>query len=177
VAESVLGQSGAYVEPERRIATEVEVFRSPQVSSDAVQRLSEQGVQVSEQDAVSRIAATARRGTNYIEVHGTGTSAPSAQRLTRAFVESYFDYRRDLQRRELLRLQEGLQDRLDAAEDELRALTEGGGSADSPEGNVLRDRVSTARDLVEAVQLRLSVDTSQAQLLSSRRSPAIRRTR
>jgi capsular polysaccharide biosynthesis protein len=148
------------------------VFRSPQVSSDAVQRLSEQGVQVSEQDAVSRIAATARRGTNYIEVHGTGTSAPSAQRLTRAFVESYFDYRRDLQRRELLRLQEGLQDRLDAAEDELRALTEGGGAADSPEGNVLRDRVSTARDLVEAVQLRLSVDTSQAQLLSSASLPS-----
>lgn len=173
VAENLLGQGGPYIEPERRIATEIELLRSPEVAEQTSQRLTRSGgLSLTPAEVAARTDASSRRSTNYIEVSGTGTDPAEALELTEAFVATYFDYRRKLQRQELEDLQDELRESLRTAEADLAQAPPD--VADSPfsERAAALERIRSARELLEAVRLRLSLDAGGSQLLSAPALPS-----
>lgn len=150
VAEDLVETSGGYEEPERRIATELEVLTGRQVAESAAARLREDGVAISVDDLVGRVTASPRGQASAIEVVGTATEPELAQLMTRAYIDSYIDYRRDVNRDELERVRSDLQKRL--------AATAAAGDS--------QRRYDTLAEWLEGVTLRLSVDTSGVKLIS-----------
>lgn len=168
VAEEVIGQPSAYEEPERRAATQADAVTSRPVAKLAAQRL---GLEVDQETLTalgSRISADPRPATNYIDVTGTGPTARSARQVTEAFTTAYLEYRGNVQRAELERLEADLTSQRNEAERELAALP----ASATGEREVLRSRIDNAVRLTEAVRLRMSIDQQGVQLLAEPTDPS-----
>ena len=165
VAEQVIGQQRSYEEPERRVATQADAVTSRPVAELVAERLGAEAAGLSADDLVSRIEATPRPATDYIDVTGTGPTARSAQEITRAFSTAFLDYRRSLQRGELERLERDLVQQRRDAEIALAELP--AGPSASRDRDVLTGRIDNAVRLVEAVRLRMSIDQIGVELLSA----------
>lgn len=173
VAEGVLGTTRGYQDPERLLASEIEVLNSPAVAEGAAERLQEDGWEVDAEAVRTSVEVAPRGVSSYIEVVGSDPDPTRAQQLTSAFVDSYRGYKLDLQREELERLDQDLQERLADTEAELVALdaaAEGDGAAARQRAALLGRYESLSR-LIEDIRLRLSVDTSGVEVLTQASEP------
>jgi capsular polysaccharide biosynthesis protein len=150
VTDGVITDGRSYEDPERRIATELEIFTGRTVAEQAAERLRAQGWNAEVGELMESVVATPRGGASAIEVIGTDSDPVRAQQLTAAFVNAYMDYRREAKRAEAERVQADLRTRLAAA----------GAAQDS------QARYDTLAEWLEGVTLRLSVDTSGLELIS-----------
>lgn len=150
VTDGVITDGRSYEEPERRIATELEILTGRAVADEAAERLRAQGWTSDLAEIRSAVTATPRGGASAIEVMGTDADPQRAQQLTTAFVDAYMEYRRDQFRAEAERVQADLRQRLAAA----------GTARDS------QARYDTLAEWLEGVTLRLNVDTSGLRLIS-----------
>lgn len=148
--DGIIDDGRSFAEPERRIATELEVLTGRAVAENAAERLRAQGWTTDSTALLESVEASARGGASALEVVGTDTDPVRAQQLTSAVVSAYLDNRRDAGRAELERVQADLQQRLSAA-------------AAADDSQV---RYDTLAEWLEGVSLRLSVDTSGLQLIS-----------
>ncbi len=150
VADGLLDSGRAFVEPERRVATELEVLSGRAVAAAAAERLRGLGRDEAVEDLMRRVDASARGTASAVEVIGSDSTPERAQQLTSAFVTSYIEYRQELQRAELTRLQADLQARLASA----------AGARDS------QARYDQLAEWLEGVNVRLSIDTTGLRLVS-----------
>jgi capsular polysaccharide biosynthesis protein len=120
--DSVLGQGGGFEEPERRMATELELFAGQAVAARAAERLTAEGWNESATELSERVEAAPRGFSRAIEVVGTDTDPQRARELTDAFVLAFLDHRAETQATELATIEEDLQERLVAAQEELSEL-------------------------------------------------------
>lgn len=173
VAEDVLGQPRSYEEPGRRVATELEILTSTAVEQRAAQRLAEAGWQISDREVGERVVASPRGLSSFVEVVGTNANPVRARMLTQAVVDSYIEYRREAQQADLEQVRDDLQARLRAAEAELAALdaSTDGDAAVARERAAVLARFETLTQLVEAVRLRLSVDSGGVRVLAVASTP------
>lgn len=175
VADALLRQQRPYEDPERRIATEVQVIEGRVVAEWAAALLREHGWEESTEALGDRVEAAPVEFSNAVEVIGSDADPQRARLLTEAFVTSYLRYRQQSERADLERLEQDLQQRLTVAEGALAAM-DAQTDPDTPgtESSV-RDaalaRYDTVADWLEQVRLRLSVDTSRAELISPPSSP------
>lgn len=150
VTDGVITDGRSFEEPERRIATELEILTGRAVADQATARLRAQGWTNDIDDIRAAVTASPRGGASALEVVGTDTDPLRAQQLTTAFVDAYMDYRREQFRAEAERVQADLRARLAAA----------GAARDS------QSRYDTLAEWLEGVTLRLKVDTSGLRLIS-----------
>lgn len=177
VAEGIVGQPQPYEDPERRVATEIEVIEGQAVGTRAVDRLREQGVDADLEEVTEQVEAVPRGFSSAVAVVGTATDARRAQQITAAVVDSYVAYRSALQQNQLEQLAERLQRRVSNAEDELTAAAQTGQDEDAPgDGSAARDAALGRYDRVagwlEEVRVRQSVDSSGVQVISPASTPA-----
>lgn len=173
VAEEVLGQPRSYEEPGRRVATELEVLTSTAVEQRAAQRLAETGWEISDREVAERVVASPRGLSSFVEVVGTDANPVRARLLTQAVVDSYIEFRREAQQADLERVRDDLQSRLRGVEAELAALdaSTNGDAAVTRERTAVVARFETLTQLVEAVRLRLSVDSGGVRVLAVASTP------
>lgn len=163
-AEQLLGQQRGYEEPQRRVTTEAELVTSLPVADRAAARLRAEGRREDVGQLLAKVQATPRRSSNYVEISGTDSTPVRAQGVAEAFAKEYLDYRRDLQKVELERLQADLNTARTSARQDLAAASE----ADS---GAVRARLRNIDALLDSVRLRLSVDTTGITLLSDASLP------
>lgn len=173
VAEGVLGTTRGYQDPDRLLASELEVLNSPAVAQGAAALLREEGWRIDAEEVRSSIEVSPRGLSSYIEVIGSDPRPARAQELTSAFVDSYRNYKLELQREELERLDEELRARLVATEAELVELDAAAGedSAAARQRAALLGRYESLSSLIEEIRLRLSVDTSGVEVLTQASEP------
>jgi hypothetical protein len=123
--ESVLGQGGAFEEPERRMATELALLEGRAVAERAAEQLATEGWEASPRELSEHVEAAPRGFSRAIDIVGTDTDPARAQELTDAFVGAYVEYRQQRQLTELAALEEDLEQRLDEALQELDELDAG----------------------------------------------------
>lgn len=168
LAEQIIDQQSAYVEPERRVLQESDAITSRRVAEIAATALEPEPTDLDE--LLSRVEAIPRSGTNFIEVVGTGETPEAAQAVTEAFTTGYADYRREQLRSDLEELEAGLLQQREDAEAALAALPE---TADNErERAVLVGRIDSTVQLVEAVRLRRAIEPTGVKVLSSATEPA-----
>lgn len=158
-AEQILGQQRSYEEPQRRVATEAELVTSRPVAELAAGRLQAQGWSGDPASLVDRVEATPRRASNYVEISAVDRTPRGAQAITEAFAQSYLDYRQDLQTAELEVLQIDLLAARDEALSELQVSPEA-------ERAAVQARLDSVNQLLNSLNLRLSLSTSSQALLS-----------
>jgi hypothetical protein len=125
VVDAVLGQGAAFEEPERRMATELEVINGRVVAGRAADLLVEAGwtpreTRLTELD--ERFEAAPLGFSRAIEFVGTAAEPERAQQLTEAFVRAYLDFRQDREARELEAIENELAERLETVEEDLAGL-------------------------------------------------------
>lgn len=150
VTDDLVDTSRRSEEPERRLATELEVLTGRAVAEGAAERLRALGWSISAPELMTRVEATPRGGASAIGVVGTAQTPERAQELTTAYINAYISYRQDVNRVELERVRADLQQRL---------------AASAAAGDSQR-RYDTLAEWLEGVTLRLSVDTSGLRLIS-----------
>lgn len=168
-AEGVLDQSPPYQEPERLVATEVEVVEGRAVAESTADRLRGQGWQVTATDVSEQVEAAPRGFSSAIEVVGTASQPARARQLTTAVVRAYVRYRAGLRQSELERLESQLTERLAAAEAELAELD--GATTRSSTRATAVGQVETVAGWLEEVRLLQSVDTSGVEVVSPASTP------
>jgi hypothetical protein len=156
--EAVLGQGGAFEEPERRMATELALLEGRAVAERAAERLASEGWEASPRDLGEHVEAAPRGFSRAIDIVGTDTDPDRAQELTDAFVDAYVEYRQERQLAELAALEEDLEERLDEALQELDEL-DAGLEAGQP--------VQAARDLTYERTQRTTTWLEQVRLLQA----------
>jgi capsular polysaccharide biosynthesis protein len=125
VVDAVLGQGAAFEEPERRMATELEVINGRVVARRAAERLQEAGWTPQETQLTvldERFEAAPLGFSRAIEFVGTDPDPERARQLTESFVLAYLDFRQTRQARELEAIETELAERLETVEDELAGL-------------------------------------------------------
>jgi capsular polysaccharide biosynthesis protein len=168
VVDAVLGQGGAFEEPERRMATELEIIRGRVVARGAAERLQEAGWSPAETDPVElaeRFEAAPRGFSRAIEFVGTDRSPERARQLTDAFVASYLEYRQGRQARELEAIETDLEERLAIVQEELAGLDD-----ELREAAILARYQNTA-EWLEEVRLLQANATSGVDVLSEASLP------
>lgn len=168
LAAGVVGLDTPYEEPERRLATEIELFESDAVAERARQLLQEEGWTEFPQQLGENVSVSPRGVSNLLDVSGTDTDPERARQLTDAFVTAYVSFRQEVQRDTLEALVEDLEAQREVAEEELAAFDASDDLTQAAERE--RARAQSAYESltsrVEAARLRLSVDTSGVALLS-----------
>lgn len=172
VTEGILGQSRSYEEPERRLATELEILGSRAIAQDTAAALAEQGWDVDAEDVSAAVEVAPRGVSSFIEVVGSDVDPDRAQALTAAFIDAYVDYKQQQELGELQRLEQELSMQVADLEADLVAL-----EGPDPAGVVSRERtaalgrIDVLSALLEQVRLRLSVNTSSVEVLAEASAP------
>lgn len=173
IVDSVLGQGGGFEEPERRMATELEIIEGRVVASRAAEQLAETGWDEPAEELAEQVEAAPRGFSQAIEVVGRDEDPARARELTDAFVNAYLDYRRDSQVAELAQIEEDLVQRLADAEDELETLDAQLAAGENVEGTreVALTRYQTTASWLEEVRLLQSGVDSGVEVLSAASAP------
>lgn len=172
LAAGVLDLSVPYEEPERRVATDIELFESEPVTALARRQLAARGWDVEGDVLRESVEIAPRGGSNLLEVLGRDGEPERAQQLTQAFATAYVEYRQEYQREALRTVFAELETQLQAAETELAALEQAPASpAAARERDAAISRYRQTADRVEEARLRVSVDTSGVSLLSPASEP------
>lgn len=173
VVDGVLGQGGGFEEPERRMATELEIIQGRVVGVRAAELLADEGWSEDAQELTERIEAAPRGFSRAIEIVGTDEDPQRAQQLTDAFVAGYLDYRQDRQSAELEEIEQQLVERLEQAEAELTALDAELAAGATVEGarEVALTRYETTANWLDEVRLLQAADGSGVEVLSGASLP------
>jgi capsular polysaccharide biosynthesis protein len=174
VVDGVLGQGAAFEEPERRLATEVEIIEGRAVANRAAALLAAQGREEDVEELAERVEAGPRGFANAVEIIGEDTDPERARQLTEAFVQAYIEYQRDTRRAELEALLATLEQRLEAAEVEIAELDAAAAAEPDATAAAREAAVSqyqTVAGWLEGVRLRLAVDPSGLELVSEPTTP------
>lgn len=168
VADALLGQQQGYEEPERKVATEVEVVESQPVAERATSLLRAAGFVDSAEELAERVDTAPRGAANAIEISGRYDSPEQARTLTEAFVVAYQQHRNEQQRTELRRLEADLRDKLAAAERRLSELSRQGvlSGDQRRERDAASAQIKRLDDLLTSTQLRLAVSAEGPHVLS-----------
>jgi capsular polysaccharide biosynthesis protein len=170
-AQALVTQTPNYEDPERRVATEIEILLSPPVATRAAELLDAEGWSINAAAVSQQVTAASQGTSDYIVVSGTATTAHRAQQLTKALVSSYLTYRQQLTHDELTQLQRQLEQRISAAERDLQTLSSSGGAAVPAQRRAIQLRLEGTTQLLETVGLQLSLGTEDVRLLSDAELP------
>ncbi len=166
LSEDLLGVSRPYEEPVRRVASIADVVTSRPVRAIAYSYLRDQGQEP------DRVTARPRRASNYIDITATGSTPGDAAAVTNAHLIAFFEHRRLEQESELEKLEEGLVERLRAAQRQVAAATADAGEAGSPEQAAAQETLDTTTRLLQTVRLRQEVPPTGVDVLAGASSPA-----
>jgi uncharacterized protein involved in exopolysaccharide biosynthesis len=173
IVDGVLGQGGGFEEPERRMATEIEIIEGRVVASRAAEQLAETGWDEPAEELAERVEAAPRGFSRAIEIVGRDEDPARARELTDAFVTAYLDYRREGQVAELAQIEEDLVERLADAEGELETLDTQLAAGENVDGTreVALERYQTTATWLEEVRLLQSGVDSGVEVLSAASAP------
>ncbi|CAA9249463.1 MAG: hypothetical protein AVDCRST_MAG20-2061 [uncultured Acidimicrobiales bacterium] len=159
LTEVLLGVSRPYEEPVRRVASIAEIVTSRPVDEIAASTLADQG------RTPKRVRAEPRRASNYIDIKATGSTPNEANGIASAYVFAFFEHQTSEQQEELEQLEDGLLERLEAAERQLAAATaEGPGS---PAEAAAAENLDSTTRLLQTVRLRQDIPPTGVTLQSA----------
>ena len=173
VVDSVLGQGGGFEEPERRMATELEIFAGRVVAVQAADTLAGQGVAIDADDLAEQVEIQPLGFSRAIEVVGTAADPTLARDLTDAVVTAYLEVRQTRTELELADIDADLVDRIDDVQDQLRQLDVQleAGAAVQASRDVAFARLEQQSQWLEEVRLLQTATDSSIEILSAASTP------